>query len=605
MNSSETKVLLSFIAEGLMLFDEKGKIMSVNPHATLLLDYTSEELIGRHIDKTFSIYLDKKFLSEQETITYVIFEQGRTFSTPHGRIVYFESQSGRKFPVFVSAKAISINGKRGGILVFRDITDQKELEDYKINTAKKLATLTPILQRTATGVFSTKIKIPREEDEFTELLVGLALMIDDLEEMEKTRKESEERRVEAVKKAEGQKRTMTEEYSKKLENDVREKTEELRRAKVHTEAVIENLTSGLVEYSSDFTVLRVNRAAEDILGIKREDVVGRKISPKDIETPGMQSLSIVSYPALSDVVRKVKSTASGIKEGVSVNEVVIHYPFDREVQVITAPIIGSESDTRKGFIKVLRDITRERIISRGKSEFISIAAHQLRTPLSAVKWVISLVINGDLGLLNPAQRKLLERGYETNEKMITLVNDMLNVARIEDGRFGYKFSKNDILKTISLVVDNLKVVAKEKGVILKFETPPDPIEEFMFDPDKLSLAIQNLIDNAVKYTNAGGKVVVMLSKKDSANIEVKVSDEGVGIPESQINRLFSKFFRAKNVIHLQTEGSGLGLFIVKNIITRHGGTIKVESKESKGSTFSFTLPLDESFVPKEGEISEY
>jgi len=83
MNSSETKVLLSFIAEGLMLFDEKGKIMSVNPHATLLLDYTSEELIGRHIDKTFSIYLDKKFLSEQETITYVIFEQGRTFSTPH------------------------------------------------------------------------------------------------------------------------------------------------------------------------------------------------------------------------------------------------------------------------------------------------------------------------------------------------------------------------------------------------------------------------------------------------------------------------------------------------------------------------------------------
>lgn len=598
-------ILLSFIAEGLILFDRKGKITSVNPHAALLLDCSSDEMMGQSIDKILNIYLDKRPLAEKKNITNTVFKEGRTFNTPQGHTIYFKSRSGRKFPVFVSAKAITLGGTPGGIIVFRDITSKKELENYKINTAKRLAQLTPILQKTSTGEFDTKIEIPEKEDEFTELLVGLSLMIDDLEELEKTRVESEKERIEAVRKAEGDKRRMAEEYSKKLESEVREKTEELKRAKSHTEAVIENLTSGLIEYTSDFTVLRVNRAAEEILAIKREDVVGRKISPKDVESSGLQSLAIVSYPALSDVVHKVKSSAADLREGVSINDVVIHHPFEKEIQVITAPIVSSGGDAQKGFIKVVRDVTREHIISRGKSEFISIAAHQLRTPLSGVKWAIRLVVDGDLGLLNAEQRKILQRGYETNEKMITLVNDMLNVARIEDGRFGYKFAKNDIAKTVSLVIDGLRPIAKEKGVILKFEQPTAPIEEFVFDPDKLSLAIQNLTDNAIKYTNAGGQVTVTLSKLDSGMVEFKVSDEGVGVPEPQINQLFSKFFRAKNVIHMQTEGSGLGLFIVKNIITRHGGDIQVKSKEGEGSVFSFTLPLDETLIPNEEDVSEY
>ncbi len=597
--------ILSFIAEGLILFDTKGKITLVNPHATLLLDYTAEELIGKHIDRVFSVYMNKKILGSKESIAYKLFKKHESFYVPKNTVVYFKGQSEHKFPVFVSAKKITIKNKPGGILIFRDITVEKELEAYKINTANKLAKLTPILQKTATGDFTKKIKIPDKEDEFTELLVGLNLMIDDLKEMDITKEKAQEEKIKTIKTAEAGKRKLSEEYSKKLEKDVEEKTEELQRSKVHTETIIENLTSGLIEYDSDFTIMRINRTAENILGVKREKVIGKKITPKDISNKKLKSLAEISYPALSEKTHKVKKTASGVlDEFVGVNEITIHYPIERELQVVTAPIISPGFGTHRGFIKVFRDITREKVISRSKSEFISIAAHQLRTPLSAVKWAMRLIIDGDLGDLLPEQLKLIKRGYDTNEKMILLVNDLLNVARIEDGRFGYEFKKADFIKTVEEVISNVSILAKERNITLEFEKPKEYLDPFVFDANKMPLALQNLIDNAIKYTPPGGNVKVSIEKKGKY-IEIRVKDSGVGIPNDQRKRLFSKFFRARNVLRMQTAGSGLGLFIVKNIITRHGGKIDVKSKEGEGSTFYFTLPIVEELIPKEELMSEF
>lgn len=586
--------MLSFIAEGLILFDSNGKITLVNPHASLLLDYTAEDLIGKHIDKAFGVYINNKKLEPTDTISYKLFKKHKPFYTLKGKVIYFENQTGEKFPVFVSAKEITMNEKPGGILVFRDITTKKKLEEYKKETAKKLAQLTPILQKTATGDFNVKLKIPIKEDEFTELLVGLSLMMDDLREIEKTRK-----------KVEGEKRKLSEEYSKTLEKEVEVKTGELMRAKAHTETIIENLTSGLIEYDSDFTILRMNRTAENILGVKRKDVIGKQITPKDINNKNLKSLAEISYPALSEKSKKIEQTVSGLSsEAVGVNEISIHHPLERELQIVTAPITTSESGAQKGFIKVFRDITREKIISRSKSEFISIAAHQLRTPLSAIKWAMRLIIDGDLGPLAPPQLKLIKRGYDTNEKMIILVNDLLNVARIEDGRFGYEFKKEDLFKTISNIVLNVSPLAKERNITLIFEKFKEEIKPFVFDANRTSLAIQNLVDNAIKYTPLGGTVTISVNKKGKY-VEIRIKDSGVGIPDDQIARLFSKFFRARNVLRMQTAGSGLGLFIVKNIIARHGGEINVESKEGEGSTFYFTLPMDEELIPKEEVVTEF
>ncbi len=599
-------VLLSFIAEGLILFNSKGKITLVNPHASLLLDYTSEELVGKELDRAFKIYSGKKLLTPSQRIAATVLKKNTVFTTPKGKTIYFEAQSKRVFPVFVSAKDLIINGRNSGALVFRDITTEKELKSYKRNTAKKLAKLTPLLQRTATGSFSQRVKMPTREDEFTELLVGLNLMIDDLEEIDKTRKEAERKRLAAVRKAEREKRRLTEKYSKELERKVDLQTKEIQQSKIHTETIIENLTSGLIEYRHDFTVVRMNRAAENILGIGRKQVIGHKVAPKDSRKKRWRSLVAVTYPTLAAKAHTIDhKTAGFMQEGVTVTEITIEHPIDRELQVITAPVAASDPTTKKeGFIKVLRDVTREKVIARSKSEFISIAAHQLRTPLSAVKWAMSMVMEGDMGALNKEQRKLLDRGYSTNEKMIALVNDLLNVARIEDGRFGYAFSKNDLVKTAEEVVSNSSLAAKEKDVSLILQRPKEALPHFVFDHDKITLALQNLIDNAIKYTLSGKRITVCI-RKSGTSAEVAIQDEGVGIPENQLDRLFTKFFRATNVIHMQTSGSGLGLFIVKNIIKRHGGTVSVDSEGGKGTTFTFTLPLQARRIPKENTLTDY
>lgn len=241
---------------------------------------------------------------------------------------------------------------------------------------------------------------------------------------------------------------------------------------------------------------------------------------------------------------------------------------------------------------------REVTIARMKSEFISIAAHQLRTPLSAIKWTLKMMVDGDMGDITDEQAKFLEQGYDTNEQMIRLVNDLLDVSRIEEGRFGYRFSQASLEDVIEEAIKGFSIKAQKKKIILTFERPKERLPEVKIDRDKLKLAIENLIDNALNYTFHGGRVVVSL-QKENLFIKVFVQDNGVGIPEYQISRLFTKFFRGDNVIRMQTEGSGLGLFITRNIIRRHGGEVWVKSKEGEGTTFYFTVPIEEGLIPKE------
>ncbi|MFA5954799.1 MAG: HAMP domain-containing sensor histidine kinase [Patescibacteria group bacterium] len=248
---------------------------------------------------------------------------------------------------------------------------------------------------------------------------------------------------------------------------------------------------------------------------------------------------------------------------------------------------------------------RERLISQMKSEFISIAAHQLRTPLSAVKWTLRMLEEGDIGPLSEEQREFIERGYRVNERMIRLVGDLLNVARIEEGRFGYERIATDFLAYLSQTVEKFRVEAAAQGVGLSYEKPNFTLPKLLIDPAKMELAIQNIIENAIKYSQPGGLINVGVTRKTD-KIEVTIEDHGVGIPEHQMHRLFTKFFRADNVVRMQTEGSGLGLFIVKNIIKNHGGDIRAESKEGQGTKMIFNLPLSATAIPqKETTFEEF
>lgn len=463
-----------------------------------------------------------------------------------------------------------------------------QLENFKKETKKTLEKLTPILQKTAVGDFSSEIEIPEEENEFTELLVGLKLMIEDLKEISDKKEREQKEKFQEVKKNE-----------RSLVEEIEDKTQELTIEKAHMEAIIENLSSGLVEYDGTFCIKRINAAAEEMLGVKREDVLNTKVMPENKEDKGKESLTIVSYPVLAKKGKRTSKEVFG--KSVSKHELTVDFPKTHELEVVTIPLTNYKTSEREGFVKIIRDITKEKEISRSKSDFINIAAHQLRTPLSAVKWVLRMILDGDVGSLGSSQRKLLDKGYETNEKMIMLVNDLLNVARIEDNRFGYVFKEGNIVEAITDAVDELRLMAEKGDIDLIFEKPDD-IPLFVFDFSKVQLAFHNLINNAIKYTRAGGTVSVSI-KKVKEEIVAEVKDTGVGIPKNQMEQMFNKFFRAENVIRLQVGGSGLGLFIVKDVVTRHGGTITVESIENKGTIFTLKMPIKHTIKDNEKDLS--
>ena len=231
---------------------------------------------------------------------------------------------------------------------------------------------------------------------------------------------------------------------------------------------------------------------------------------------------------------------------------------------------------------------REILVSRLKTEFISIAAHQLRTPLSSVKWTLKMLLDGDMGVLSAKQREFTGKGYVANERMIHLVNDLLDVSRIEEGKFGFEFSRSDFNEFMEGIASSFKQQAKRGNVNLKYKGANSPLF-LVFDFQRLKMAVSNILDNAIRYTIPGGKVTISVAT-DGDFIKVSIEDTGAGIPENQQSRVFSKFFRGDNVVRMQTEGTGLGLYLSKNIVEKHGGKIWFESEKDKGTVFYFTLP---------------
>lgn len=241
-------------------------------------------------------------------------------------------------------------------------------------------------------------------------------------------------------------------------------------------------------------------------------------------------------------------------------------------------------------VKIKETRERDKLINKIKTEFITIAAHQLRTPLTAIKWTIKMILDGDAGKLNEGQKDILLKGYKSNERIIRLINDLLNVSRIEEGRFGLVFKKNsfeDLLDEALKTEENLILTRNISLIVNK----PKKIPEVYMDIEKMGIALATILDNAVKYTPEFGKIEVKVSVlEDKINLFIK--DNGVGIPKEEQDRLFSKFFRGSNVMRMQTEGTGLGLFIMKNIIEKHNGEIKIKSEEGKGTEVKIILPIN-------------
>lgn len=243
-------------------------------------------------------------------------------------------------------------------------------------------------------------------------------------------------------------------------------------------------------------------------------------------------------------------------------------------------------------LELTRANEKLRDLDRMKSEFVSLVTHQLRTPLSGIKWSLSLMIGGEFGLLNREQQVYLMKIYEANDRMIALINDLLQADRVESGTVKLQQVPTQLLNLLENVIVEMEQLAGHKNVRIDYEHPKE-LPLIPVDPENMRVILQNLIENAVKYTPPGG--VVTISLREADGIEFSVTDTGIGIPKEQQKHVFRRFFRAPNAVLSETEGSGLGLYIVENIVRRHGGTIRFTSTENVGTTFIVTLPKE---VPK-------
>jgi len=230
-------------------------------------------------------------------------------------------------------------------------------------------------------------------------------------------------------------------------------------------------------------------------------------------------------------------------------------------------------------------------LDEAKSEFLSIASHQLRTPLTGIKGYLSMILEGDFGKINLKQKKVVRDAFNASDRMSRLINVFLNVSRIESGHLKLDYADLDLVNLIQGCVKDLQNLAQERGLDLKFIKPQIEIPQLRADADKIKDVVLNLVDNAIKYTPKG-KIEVSLSLKDKEEVLAQVKDTGMGLDQKGIDKLFNKFSRGEGISKINTTGSGLGLYIVRRIIEEHGGKVWVESDGlGKGSTFQFTLPI--------------
>lgn len=367
---------------------------------------------------------------------------------------------------------------------------------------------------------------------------------------------------------------------KELQRKIDNATGEIMVEKNKVTSIIDSMADGLITVDNDATITMINPRVEEYFDVSKSNVLGKKLNEVDL------------CDCLFDLYKKAKK---GANEGsVRMEEpIVCHSRKDKDifVQVNCKAVLSKESSVI-GYLLVAHDVTREKRIERLKNEFISISAHQLRTPLAGIKWAVRMILDGEIGKIDKEATVYLDKAYQTNEIMICLVNDLLNVTRIEEGRFLLELKPVILKDLIKKVIMEAEVISERKDVNVELESSGDDVTKIKADAEKLRLALQNLVENSIKYSSPGDKITVRIKPEDKQSVIIEVEDEGIGIDMKEHKRVFSKFFRGRNASRIQTQGTGLGLFIVKNIIEAHKGKIWFESKVNEGTTFFIKLPIE-------------
>ncbi len=388
-------------------------------------------------------------------------------------------------------------------------------------------------------------------------------------------------------------RIEAEDQIRKVLNSMQEQAQKLTIEKAKDEAVLAGIGDGVITTNQDGIIAFANNSTMQMLGYASEELIDKPII-NIIRTvdENNQDIPLSRRPVIMALSTGEKTVTPSGQSHYYCRKDGSKFPINSTVTpfLFNGKIIGT--------IEVFRDVTIEKDIDKAKTEFVSLASHQLRTPLSTIGWYSEMLLSGDAGKLNKKQKEFIDEIYIGNKHMIDLVGSLLNVSRIELGTFAVEPTMSDITEISESVLNELKPIILEKKMKVK-AIYEKGLEKISLDGKLIRMVFQNLLTNALKYTNEGGSIVLEI-KIVKDDLLVSVSDNGYGIPQSQQGEIFTKLFRADNAKANDTSGTGLGLYIIKSIIEKSsGGKIWFESIENKGTTFYFTLPKN-GMKPKSG-----
>jgi PAS domain S-box-containing protein len=356
-------------------------------------------------------------------------------------------------------------------------------------------------------------------------------------------------------------------------------------------AVLESIADGVLVLDHNGRVLLVNPAAEELLGFAGMALEGEHFRHMLGlgETEVHRELSQALY---SELLKRIEV---GEDQGPTLETSVRLQAGTRVLAVTLAPLIVSPGGT-PGLVAALRDISREAEVERLKNEFISTVSHELRTPMTSIKGYTDLLFLGMAGGLTDAQRSFLKIIKSNADRLTALVNDILDISRIETGRMRLTIGALDLGQIISQIVVSFQGQYREKGLNLIWEEQQG-LPDVRGDAARVAQVLSNLIANAWQYTPSGGTVTVSVKSVDGF-LQTDITDTGIGISPDDVGRIFDRFYRADHPMVQEAEGTGLGLSIVKMFVEMLGGGIWVESQPGKGTKFSFTLPLTSTELPE-------
>ncbi len=346
------------------------------------------------------------------------------------------------------------------------------------------------------------------------------------------------------------------------------------------QAILSALGEGLIAFDHEGKVELVNAAAERLLGFRSEELVGQNLA----KIVGAEE---EDGTLIDENKRPIAQVLADHKPVVMTLKYIKKNGQRLPVQINIAPILSGRKVV--GAIEVFRDVTREREIDKTKTEFVSLASHQLRTPLSTISWYAEMLLAGDAGKLSEEQKKYLDEIYRSNHRMTELVGSLLNVSRLDLGTFSVDPVPTNIVALAQDIVHDLEPRIFARKIDFQ-EQYSSKLPLVNVDPKLMHMVIENLASNAIKYTPEKGRVELSIDRQ-ADHLVITVKDTGYGIPKAQQSKIFDKLFRADNVKAQDTEGTGLGLYLVKSIVTYSGGKIWFESVENKGTTFYVQLPI--------------